>query len=143
MGARLGSSQDGVELLCDPIGLVGRQDQRRRDADGVVVGLLCQQSPRLHASQTGRAPPASGSSSTAIIRPRPRTSFTRLEWISASCAQPLAHPRGVFDHAFLDQHLQRRARHGAGQRVAAVSRAMLAGMKHAHPSVFESTADTG
>ena len=37
----------------------------------------------------------------------------------------------VLDHAFLDQHAQRRARHRAGERVAAEGRAVLAGLQDA------------
>ena len=38
---------------------------------------------------------------------------------------------GVLDHAFLDQHPQRGAGDGAGQRIAAEGRAVLAGLQHA------------
>ncbi len=39
--------------------------------------------------------------------------------------------RRVLDHAFLDQHLQRHARHRAGQRVAAEGAAVVAGLEDA------------
>ena len=39
--------------------------------------------------------------------------------------------RGVLDHALLDQHFERSARDGAGERIAAEGRAVLAGLQHA------------
>ncbi|EGE56146.1 hypothetical protein RHECNPAF_7500118 [Rhizobium etli CNPAF512] len=42
----------------------------------------------------------------------------------------VAHRGGVFDHALFRQHLQRGARHGAGEWVAAEGRAVLAGFQH-------------
>ncbi len=91
---------------------------------------------RLSASQNRRAPPASGFSSMPIQRPLPRISLTCGELIARRRSMKYSPEwRRVLDQPLLDQHLERRPRHRAGERVAAEGRAVVAGLEDAHDLV--------
>ena len=105
-------------------------DQRRRQADHVVVRLLAEQAQFLQPLAVGRARAPSARCRSAS--PRPRTLLdVRMPDLAQFVEQPGAQFRRAVRQALLLDHPQRRPRHRAGQRIAAVGAAVAAGAEHA------------
>ncbi|KAG1249459.1 hypothetical protein G6F65_019121 [Rhizopus arrhizus] len=119
------------QLVACPVDLFPRDDERWRQAQRVAVGILDQHAACLQAFAAAARAARIG----LELHCQHQAASTDLAHGAGQGAQPFqkigADCRRVLDHAFVGQHLQRGAGHGAGQRIAAEGAAMLARLEHA------------
>src|SRR3972149_3760890 len=108
-----------------PVNFVARDDERRREPDDTVVRFLAEQSRVLQGLAIG-----TGRNGQLEADPEPAAADV-LDDRAPERAEPGQEVRakfgGSFDELLVNEHLERRACHRAGQGVAAERAAVIAG----------------